>query len=637
MKHLRIAMISEHASPLAALGGVDSGGQNVYVAQLAKHLARRGHSVDIFTRRDAPELETVVCWEPGVRIVHVPAGPATAVPKEELLPFMEQFSAFVMDFAVAEGGYDLAHANFWMSGLVATQLKRELGIPFVVTFHALGKVRRLHQGEDDGFPRQRNAIEEQIVAEADHVIAECPQDRADLVEHYRADGVSMSVVPCGVDPNEFTPEAKADARRVLGIDPDARLITHVGRMVPRKGIDTLIEALGLLRRGYGIDARMLIVGGNSEEPDPVQTPEIARLQSIAREQGVEDAVDFRGARPRNSLKHYYSAADVFATTPWYEPFGITPLEAMACGTPVIGADVGGIKYSVVDRETGYLVPPRDPDALAARLACLLTNPELATQFGARGRERVMNAFTWELVARQVLRVYHEVLQTRDREQTRTATEMAIVRGGFDDAIAVLDRARATLTEPLCRTAEALTGAFARGGKVLVCGNGGSAADAQHFAGELVGRYKQQGRPGLPVIALTADSAVMTAWANDVSFDDVFARQVEAFGQPGDVLIGISTSGKSKNVIAAFEKARAQGLVTVALGGRDGGPLNQYADLSLVVPSDDTQHIQETHAVLIHLLCELVERRLPQAKVNEQPRQNGQRSKNGHKPATAVTR
>src|SRR5581483_1723416 len=147
---MRVAMISEHASPLACLGGTDAGGQNVYVGQLARHLARRGWQVDVFTRRDGRHLPSVCGYE-GVRVVHVPAGPPERVRKEDLLPYMGAFTEFFLWYA-RRGGYDLAHANFFMSALVAADARRATGLPFAVTFHALGKVRRLHQGAADGFP-----------------------------------------------------------------------------------------------------------------------------------------------------------------------------------------------------------------------------------------------------------------------------------------------------------------------------------------------------------------------------------------------------------------------------------------------------------------------------------------------------
>jgi glycosyltransferase involved in cell wall biosynthesis len=403
----RIALISEHASPLAMLGGVDSGGQNVYVGQLARRLAARGYRVDVFTRRDREDLPDVVPWCEGARVIHVAAGPPTWVRKEDFLPFMGEFTASVLRHC-GRLSYDLIHANFFLSALVAADVKRAIGLPFVVTFHALGRVRRLHQGGADTFPEGRLAIEDRVVREADRIIAECPQDEDDLRRLYGADPARVRTIPCGFDPDEFQPVPRAQARRFVGVAADGPVLLQLGRMVPRKGVDNVIRGLARLRRDHGIPAHLLVVGGESERPDPAITPELGRLMGIADEEGVAPHVTFVGSRGRAVLKYYYSAADAFLTTPWYEPFGITPLEAMACGTPVVGAAVGGIKATVRDGHTGFLVPPRDPDALAARLADLLGDGDRLRRFGRAALREARGRYTWDSVAATVANLYEEV-------------------------------------------------------------------------------------------------------------------------------------------------------------------------------------------------------------------------------------
>jgi glycosyltransferase involved in cell wall biosynthesis len=409
MKSKRIALISEHASPLGCLGGVDCGGQNVYVAQVAKNLVRLGYAVDVFTRRDDPALPTVVELPGGARLIHIAAGPAQQVPKEELLPYMSAFWREMLPWCSTGPGYDVVHANFFMSGLVGLRLKRILGVPLVVTFHALGKVRRLHQKEADRFPDARLAIEDRIVELADRIIAECPQDEQDQVELYHADRERIRIVPCGFDSSEMAPVRKRQARSLLRLEPHERIVLHVGRMVPRKGVDNVVRGFARLVHEHQIQARLVIVGGESDEPDPRLTPEIGRLQAIARREGVAERVLFAGRKGRDVLRYYYSAADVFVTTPWYEPFGITPLEAMACGTPVVGSNVGGIKFTVVDGQTGFLVPPNDARGLGERLATLYRNPELLSQFSAQALRRVRAQFTWRQVASDIADVYEELL------------------------------------------------------------------------------------------------------------------------------------------------------------------------------------------------------------------------------------
>jgi glycosyltransferase involved in cell wall biosynthesis len=405
---MRVAMISEHASLLACLGGVDSGGQNVYVRQLARHLARRGWVVDVFTRRDDPSLPDAVEWCPGARVVNVPAGPPERVRKEDLLPYMGAFTASVLRHA-RRRRYDLVHANFFLSALVAADVRRRTGVPFAITFHALGKVRRRHQGDADAFPPERLAIEERVVREADAIIAECPQDEDDLVTLYGADPAKLRTIPCGFYPAEFGPMDRAAARRAVGVTGDEPVVLQLGRMVPRKGVDNVIRGVARLRQVHGIAARLLVVGGESRDPDPVKTPEIGRLMRVAAEERIADAVTFAGSRGRKELRAYYAAADVFVTTPWYEPFGITPVEAMACGTPVVGAAVGGIKATIRDGETGFLVPPKDPDALAGKLAALLGDAALRAAMGRAALRRANTHYTWAKVAELVAGVYRELV------------------------------------------------------------------------------------------------------------------------------------------------------------------------------------------------------------------------------------
>jgi len=410
----RIAVISEHASPLAGVGGVDGGGQNVYVAQTARELARSGFAVDVFTRRDDANVPAIAPMSRGVRVFHVDAGPPASVRKEELLPYMSQFArrvARVVRDARRDGQpYALAHAHFFMSGLVARHVKKTLGLPYVVTFHALGRVRLLHQAQD-AFPPERGAIEQLVIDHADAIVAECPQDRADLQTHYRTPGSRVRMIPCGYDPVELGPTDRAAARRALGLPAHRPIILQLGRMVPRKGVDDVIRAAAIVRRRHGMRPLLLVVGGETRQPDVNATPEIGRLMRIAADEGIAEDVRFVGRRDRRELRRYYGAADVFVTMPWYEPFGITPVEAMACALPVVGARVGGVKYSVQDGRTGFLVAPRDTDALARRLAYLFSNPAVARLLGERGRERARQHFTWRSVAQSLADLYADVATT----------------------------------------------------------------------------------------------------------------------------------------------------------------------------------------------------------------------------------
>ncbi|HYG18847.1 MAG TPA: glycosyltransferase [Ohtaekwangia sp.] len=604
----KVAFISEHASPLATLGGVDSGGQNVYVGELARHLVRTGYQVDIFTRWDNEKLPEVILWVPGVRVIHVPAGPKEVIAKEALLPFMTDFTANMISFIIAEKQpYPLIHSNFWMSALVALNIRDALQIPFVVTFHALGQVRKIYQGDDDKFPPERIEIEKRIVRDADHIIAECPQDLDDLVRYYAAEPSKITIIPCGFNPNEFYPVDRLLARMVLKLDPGKKYLLQLGRMVPRKGVDNVIRALGRLSAMHP-DLNLLVVGGQEEDPQEGRDEEINRLREIAAAEGVSGRIHFAGRKSREILRYYYAAADIFITTPWYEPFGITPLEAMACGTPVIGSAVGGIKYSVEDGKTGCLVPPNNPQALADRIQQLITTPDTLDEMRRRSIRRANRLFTWSTIAEQVSDVYQRTIYTQKSADSSQA-EITVAEQAIEEAIETLQAVKQSLIPAIMEAAGVLTRCFAANKKVLICGNGGSAAESQHMAAELVGRFELAYRRGLPAITLTADSAVVTAWSNDIGFDDVFARQVQAFGQKGDVLFCFSTSGQSPNIIQAVKMAVKKGMTCIALSGKGGGVLSQHAQVVITVPSFNVQRIQEAHLHILHTLCGFVETQL----------------------------
>jgi D-inositol-3-phosphate glycosyltransferase len=412
LNRLRIAMLSEHASPLALLGGQDAGGQNVYVDEVSRNLGKLGIAVDVFTRSDNPSLPTVVQWAPGVRVVHLQAGQQRFIPKDDLWPLMPLFRDALLAFVAADGAaYDALHGNFWMSGWVATEARRLLGVPAVQIFHAMGKTKARHQGAADTSPSERIAVERDVVSAVDALIAQCPSERAELVDDYGADPTKVTVIPSAVNIEQFTPVARDEARRRIGLPMDGLVVAYVGRMLPRKDVRNLVRAMGRLRERWPelSTPTLLLVGGETIDPDPQATPEIGALMRLADEVGVRASTRFVGKRQPHDLRDYYSAADVVVTTPWYEPFGLTPLEAMACGRPVIGSAVGGITYTVKNGETGYLVPPRDPDALAERIAFMLKRPELLRRMGRAARLRVEREFTWPTVAERTASLYERVL------------------------------------------------------------------------------------------------------------------------------------------------------------------------------------------------------------------------------------
>ena len=397
---MRIDLVSEHASPLAAIGGVDAGGQNVHVAALAAGLARRGHDVTVHTRRDDEALPDRVVIHDGYDVAHVPAGPARALPKDELLPYMPAF-ARVLQGQWAEQPPDIVHAHFWMSGLAAVDAAADLPVPVLQTFHALGSVKRRHQGAADTSPGERVELERRLCRDVDHVVATC----SDEVFELRRLGLPrdrVSIVPCGVDTSVFTPRGPVAPRS------DRRRLLILGRVVERKGHDDAVRALRDLP-----DAELVVVGGPpADEVD--DDAEIRRLRAVAAEEGVADRLLFTGSVARADVPAWIRSADVVLAVPWYEPFGITPLEAMACGRPVVASAVGGLVDTVADGLTGELVPPRDPGRLGEVLTSLLADDERRAAYGAAGVQRARARYRWNRVVADTEAVYRHVLARRRR-------------------------------------------------------------------------------------------------------------------------------------------------------------------------------------------------------------------------------
>ncbi|RBY84559.1 glycosyltransferase [Blastococcus sp. TF02A-30] len=398
---MRIDLVSEHASPLAAIGGVDAGGQNVHVAALAAGLASRGHDVTVHTRRDDDALPERVVTQDGYNVAHVPAGPARELPKDELLRHMPEFAANLRR-TWAEHAPDVVHAHFWMSGLASVAAAGRPGVggvPIVQTFHALGAVKRRHQGAADTSPANRVELERSLCRTVTHVVATCSDEVFEL-RRLGLDGDRVSVVPCGVDTSVFTPEGPVAPRG------DRKRLLVLGRLVERKGQDDAVRALRAVP-----DAELVVVGGPAV--DAIDTdPEVRRLRAIAAEAGVADRLVFAGSVARADVPAWVRSADVVLAVPWYEPFGITPLEAMACARPVVATAVGGLQDTVVHGVTGDLVPPRDPERLGEVLAALLADPDRRAAYGEAGLMRARNRYRWSRVVADTESVYRQVLTSR---------------------------------------------------------------------------------------------------------------------------------------------------------------------------------------------------------------------------------
>lgn len=400
MRKFHVALISEHASPLAALGGVDAGGQNVHVAQLAAALAHAGHRVRVYTRRDDPDAEPLVAVPDGYSVEHVPVGPPEEIPKDDLLPYMGAFADWLVRSWHRSGfDPDVVHAHFWMSGLAAMDAAGRHDRPYVVTYHALGAVKRRMQGAQDTSPPRRIDLERAVGNAATRIIAQCTDEITELLG-YGFPREKIETVPSGVDTDTFVP-ALGDGAYTRG----SRRILSVGRLVPRKGFADLIRAMALVP-----DAELLIAGGPPAEQLSGDA-EACRLHELIRQLGLQDRVRLLGGVPQARMPDLYRDADVLACTPDYEPFGITPLEAMACQVPVVAYAVGGLSDSVRDGLTGDLVRPHDVEGLAATLTALLDDPLRRLRYGQAAGALARAGYTWPHVAERVAGVYARAIAT----------------------------------------------------------------------------------------------------------------------------------------------------------------------------------------------------------------------------------
>ena len=393
----RLAVLSFHSSPLAPLGGRETGGMNVYVREVSAELARAGVAVDVFTRRAdaaAPEIESIA---PGVRLIHVPVGPARRIEKEEMIPVTGDFAEGVAAFASREGvRYDLLHSHYWLAIEAGQTLAGAWGVPHVAMFHTLAEVKLLARASERE-PEARRESERRLVHAVDRIVAATDDERRLLGQVYGVPRERVEVIPLGVDLRQFQPRGQAEARRVLGLDPEARILLTVGRIEPLKGLDVLIESLAQMTERRRL--QLLIVGG-----DDRAEREIERLRAVAAAAGVLELVRFVGPIAHDELERYYNAADVVVVPSFYESFGLVAVEAMASGVPVVASRVGGLMSTIADGRTGYLVPWRCPGPFAEKLDLLLENRSLRDALGVAAAES-MRHYEWSSVASRLLELY----------------------------------------------------------------------------------------------------------------------------------------------------------------------------------------------------------------------------------------
>ncbi len=416
----RIAMISVHSCPLAALGGKETGGMNVYIRELSKELAHKGCQIDIFTRSQNPKVPTVVPFKKGIRIVHLKAGPESPYDKNQVWSHLPEFLQNMERFTRNErGAYHLIHSHYWLSGWIGTHMSKRWNIPLIHMFHTLAylknkAIRPLGEHEPD----VRVEMEEKLVKQSDHIMVSNQREKGQMIWTYGVPSSKISVIPCGVDPSLFRQRDPAQSKLHLGL-PDKRYILFVGRIDPVKGIDTLLKAIKVLKKKLAAvhNVHLLIIGGDKDHADSPTGSEMHKLQQLTATLGIQNMVTFLGSQRQDQLPYFYSAAEVCILPSRYESFGMVALEAMACGTPVIASKVGGLSSFIQNDVSGLLIPEGDEVSLAEKIHLLLSQPSFKETLASNARSRA-NEFSWPVISRQVLSLYHS-LQKERTESART--------------------------------------------------------------------------------------------------------------------------------------------------------------------------------------------------------------------------
>ena len=410
-----IALISDHGDPAADIGKEEAGGQNVYVRQVGEALAKLGWQVDMFTRKSRATDPEIVQHSPFCRTIRLVAGPEEFIPRDRLFQYLPQFVEAFQKFQAQEGtNYPLVHTHYWMSAWIGLELRKLSNIQVIHNYHSLGAIK--YQAVDrPAIAETRMAVERQILEEADCVVATSPQEREQLRSLVSSRG-HIEVIPCGTDISNFRVLSKTEARAQLGFGAEDQVVLYVGRFDPRKGIETLVQAFAKLNHQaihpdtcpvVKRSLRLVIVGGS--EAGQADGLERSRIEAIVNELGIADQTIFAGRIGHDALPTYYTAADVCVIPSHYEPFGLVAIEAMACGTPVVASDVGGLKFTVVPEETGLLVPPQNQGAFAEAIDRILTDAVWARKLRRQAASRVQENFSWTGVAIQLSDLYRRLL------------------------------------------------------------------------------------------------------------------------------------------------------------------------------------------------------------------------------------
>ncbi len=406
-KRPAIALISVHGDPDIEIGKEEAGGQNVYVRQVGEALAQQGWNVDMFTRKTEAEQKTIVEHRPHCRTIRLTVGEAAFIPRQELFPYCEEFVEELLKFQAQQGlEYQLVHTNYWLSGWVGLQLKEKLDIPMVHTYHSLGAVKYNSVPTIPLIAATRLEVEQNCLETADCVVATSPQEKEDMLTLVSKQG-NITIIPCGTDIARFGEVSQPEAREKLGIAKDAQVIFYVGRFDPRKGIETLVRAVGQSQLRDRENLQLIIGGGSRQGKSDGN--ERDRIEDLIAELGIKSLTNLPGRINDEQLPLYFAAADLCVVPSHYEPFGLVAIEAMASGTPVVASDVGGLKYTVIHEETGLLAPSQDETAFREAIDRILMNPQWRNELGQNGRRRVESEFSWRYVGEQLGSLYDQLL------------------------------------------------------------------------------------------------------------------------------------------------------------------------------------------------------------------------------------
>ncbi|MCA1993655.1 MAG: glycosyltransferase [Coleofasciculus sp. S288] len=403
----RIALISVCGDPAAEIGQEEAGGQNVYVLQAGLALARQGWLVDMFTRRISPDQASIVQHAPNCRTIRLTAGPETFIGRDAAFGCLPEFVDQLQTFQKQQGiQYSLVHTNYWLSSWVGMELKKRQPLVQVHTYHSLGAVKYRTVSDLPAIASTRLATEKRCLETIDCVVATSPQEEKHMRQLVSTKG-AIEIVPCGTDIERFGSVERSQARQILGIPPEAKVVLYVGRFDKRKGIETLVRAIAKSSLRGNADLRLIIGGGYRLGYSDGM--ECDRIKGIVKELGLDGIATFPGRLSPDKLPVYYAAANVCVVPSHYEPFGLVAIEAMASRTPVVASKVGGLQFTVISEVTGLLAPPKDEEAFCQAIDRLLSNPAWADELGQIGRQRVEIAMSWDSVASRLGCLYNQLL------------------------------------------------------------------------------------------------------------------------------------------------------------------------------------------------------------------------------------